>query len=313
MMVRPYTLDLVSGHPHAEEILLDEAAGKHSGLKGFFALVRELRRYQFDTVLVLHPSFRLALLCFLARIPLRVGTGYRAYSCLFNQRVFQHRKKAGRHELELNLDLAKAIGAPLGQITFHLHLPEESVARVRMLLQGKGVAPGQSFVVLHPGSGGSAMDWPLTGFAALAERIRSEMGIAVVVTGSLAESALVDRMIAKMTAPPLRLDGELTIKEMLALLSLASVLVANSTGPLHMAVAVGCRVVGLFCPLGACAPARWGPYGQLDSVLMPPLPPCEKCKGRRCQNGNCMELISADQVFARVKEQCVRKTAKKTG
>jgi len=303
MMVRPYTRELVSGHPHADEILLDDGSGEHAGLAGFFRLLRLVRSSRFDTVLLLHPSLRLALLCFLAHIRHRTGTGYRAYSFLFNHRLFHHRRKSGRHELDLNLDLARALGAPLDHIGFYLHIPEEAHRAVASRLEELGISPGSGFVVLHPGSGGSAMDWPLSGFAILADRIQEELSLAIVITGNKAEAPLVDRLCSMMQSKPKRLDGALSIKELLALLSRAHLLVANSTGPLHMAVAVGCPVVGLYCPLAACAPVRWGPYGHLDSVLTPPLPACGKCTGERCAHSNCMELITSDRVFAKVKEQ----------
>lgn len=313
MMVRPYTRELVSGHPHADEILIDDSTGEHAGLSGFFRLLRLVRGRHFDTVLLLHPSFRLALLCFLAHIQRRSGTGYRAYSFLFNHRVYHHRRESGRHELDLNLDLARALGAPLDRVTFFLHIPEEARDAAASLLEQAGLSIGRGFVILHPGSGGSAMDWPLSGFAVLADRIMGELALPVVITGNKAEAQLVDRLCSLMQKQPLRLDGVLSIKELLALLSWARLLVANSTGPLHMAVAVGCPVVGLYCPLAACAPVRWGPYGQPDSVLVPPLPACRKCSGDRCPHHNCMELISSDQVFAKVKEQLHNSTVIPSG
>lgn len=303
MMVRPYTREVVSGHPHLDEVILDDPAGEHAGAAGFWRLVRDLRRRRFDGILILHPTLRLAALAWLAGIPLRVGTGYRAYSLLFNQRIYQHRKKAGRHELDLNLDLAAAVDAPAGEVQFHLHIPDDAAARVRHLLLERGAAASKPLVVLHPGSGGSALDWPLTGFARLAGQLLETADRSVAVTGSGAEKSLVDRLCSQAPASLIRLDGELTIKELLALFRLAAVTVANSTGPLHLAVAAGCRVVGLYCPLGACAPERWGPYGQLESVLQPPLPPCERCTPAGCQHPGCMELITVDQVFAKVKEQ----------
>lgn len=307
MMVRPYTRDVVSGHPHADEIVLDDRPGLNSGIAGFVRLLRMVRRHRFDMALLLHPSFRLALLCFLAGIRFRVGTGYRAYSFLFSRRVYHHRKKSDRHELDLNLDLARAVGARLDQVAFFLHIPDQDRISTESRLRSHGLSSGSAFMVIHPGSGGSAMDWPLSGFAALGDRILGEMGLPVVITGNKAESPLVDRLCSMMYREPLRLDGALSIKELLALLSRARLLVANSTGPLHMAVAVGCPVVGLYCPLAACAPVRWGPYGYPASVLTPPLPPCRKCTQARCPSFNCMELITGDQVFAKVKDQLLNR------
>jgi heptosyltransferase-2 len=303
IMVRPYTVELVRGHPHANAILMDDQTGRHAGIDGFFRLLKMVRHYHFDTALLLHPSFRLTLLCFLAGIPHRVGTAYRFYSFLFNLRIRHHRKGSGRHELDLNLDLARAIGATLHPVRFFLSIPSEAGSRVEQLLHSVGINTGESFIVIHPGSGGSAMDWPISSFAELADRVQEEMGVPVVVTGNKAERALVGRMCALMRTNPVRVDGLLTIKELLALLSRTRVLVANSTGPLHMGVAVGCQVVGLYCPLLACAPVRWGPYGRPDSVLQPPVPACRKCTRERCEKANCMELITPDQVFAKVKSK----------
>ncbi|HOT95957.1 MAG TPA: glycosyltransferase family 9 protein [bacterium] len=307
MLLRPYTADLVRGHPHVDEVLTEERTGLHAGLSGFLRLLREVRRRRFDTALVLHPSLRLALLCFMAGVAHRVGTGYRAYALLFNHRVYQHRKGSGRHELDLNLDLARAVGAGLQPVRFYLAIPDSARKRLLELLQQRGLNPEAPFIVLHPGSGGSARDWPLSGFASLADRIQEELGLPVVLTGSPAEIPLVDDLCRRMRTQPVRLDGQLSIKELLALLSQARVLVANSTGPLHMAVAVGCRVIGLYCPLQACAPERWGPYGQLDAVLLPPVPPCPACTGARCPRGECMELISLDEVFAKVRHQLLNR------
>jgi len=303
MLLRPYTADLVRGHPHLDAVLLDDPTGRHAGLPGFFRLWREVRRGRYDTALLLHPSLRLALLCFLAGIAHRVGTGYRAYALLFNHRVYQHRKGSGRHELDLNLDLARAVGADLLSVRFYLTVSERERSRVQELLQQAGLQPGLPFIVVHPGSGGSARDWPLPHFAALADRIQEELGLTVVLTGSKAEAPLLERMCNLMRTRPVRLDGQLSIKELLALLGQARVLVANSTGPLHMGVAAGCRVVGLYCPLLVCAPERWGPYGQRDAVLLPPVPPCRTCSGLQCPQGDCMELIPPQQVFAKVKSQ----------
>ena len=83
MLISSYTADVISGHPDLDCFLTDNRAG-------FFELLKRVRAFQFDVALVLHPSLRLALLCWLAGIPRRIGTGYRLYSFLFNKKVFHH-------------------------------------------------------------------------------------------------------------------------------------------------------------------------------------------------------------------------------
>ncbi len=302
VLLRPYTVELVEGHPDVDLILSDDRDGKHRSLKGLIRLIREIRRHGFDIAILLHPTFRLALACRLARIPVRIGTGYRGYSLLFNRRIYQHRKSSGRHELDLNFDLLQPLGISQEMISFSLSVPASAMEKTRSMLAEMGLSASDPFVVLHPGSGGSASDWPVHGFAALADMIQEKSGCAVVVTGNKREMQLVDIMAAMVKNPIIRLDGRLQIKELLALLKQARLLVANSTGPLHMAVAMGTAVVGLYCPLPACSPRRWGPYHQPDAVILPPSPCNTTCDSRKNHNSPCMEAIRVEDVYHKVKE-----------
>lgn len=297
ILLRTYTFDLVSGHPDADLLMCDDEPSHQRGIRNLVANVLQLRRHRFDSVLVLHPTFRLALVCWLAGIPHRYGTAYRGYSWLFNHRVKIHRKKSGRHELDLNLQMAEAFGATLPKVEFKFFIPAAANESIQEKLRQQGIVSRQRFVVLHAGSGGSALDWPPEKFAELAVKLYSDLGLTIVLTGSKSEKPLVDRVANNAKCPIVRMDGQLNVKELAALLGYSALVVANSTGPLHLAVAVGADVIGLYCPLLPCRPERWGPYGKLDSVIMPPLEACQICDTAKCRHGNCMELITVEQVL----------------
>ncbi|MBN1541474.1 glycosyltransferase family 9 protein [candidate division KSB1 bacterium] len=296
MLVRPYTLPVIDGHPHLDQPLLDDPE-KYRGLLGIWRLARMIRRYSFDFAILLHPTFRLAGVVWLAGISCRVGTAFRFYSFLFNCRVRQHRRKGRVHEADLNLQLAAAIGAEIRDIDLYFAVSSDANRKARELLHQRGVTP--PFVVLHPGSGGSAHDWPPEKFAALADRIVREKGRKVVVTGSSADRQRVDRMIEAAETRVIRVDDELDLKALAAVLREAEVVVANSTGPLHLAVAVGTRVVGIYCPRPTCHPDRWGPYRRMDSVVLPPLDRYLNEYKDDC-HGECMARISVDQVYEKI-------------
>ncbi len=302
MLVREYTREVVADHPDLDEVIIDDPNGCHRGF-GLWRLASQLKEHRFDVALVLHPTFRLAFLSWLAGIPVRAGSGYRAYSFLFNRKIYQHRKNSGRHELDLNLEMAAGIGATIDCVQFKFHIPNQAEAKVADLLEQNGISDSRPFVVIHPGSGGSALDWPAEKFGQLADAIQKTLEIPVVITGIKAEAELVSRVQAAAGSPVLRAQGISTIKELAALLRRASLVVANSTGPLHIAVAVGTEVIGLYCPIAPCLPERWGPYHRPNSVIMPPVQLCEKCKPDRCEHGNCMELITVQQVFELAREK----------
>jgi len=301
VLVRPYTQQIVEDHPHIDQILLDPIEDKHKGVRGLWRLRNLLHRGRFDIALLLHPTFRLALAVWLARIPCRVGTAFRFYSLLFNHRIRQHRRTSGMHEADLNLQFAAAVGAPVDSIELCFAVPEREKQRAQQLLdEAKVVGP---LVVIHPGSGGSAQEWPAQKFAALADRIVREWGWQVVVTGGEADQKQVNQMAAAVSVPIVRLDRRLDIKTLAALLQRADLVVANSTGPLHLAAAVGSPVVGLYCPLPACHPQRWGPYHQPEGVVLPPPENCLVDSRGRCRKGECMDAISVEQVWQRLQDR----------
>lgn len=302
VLVSPYAAGAIEGHPALDEMVVDESSGRHGGPRGFVRLIGDLRARRFDAALVLHPTARLALACRLAGIPVRVGTGYRAYGFLFNRRVYEHRRDARKHEVECNLSLARALFDQAGEAAPEIHVPEAARRAVKRRLGKWRVLPDDPLVLLHPGSGGSARNWPADCFAELAERL-SRSGVRVVVTGSADEGALVGRVAGSLPGPVIPVAGELDIKELAALLRTSSLCVTNSTGPLHVAAAVGTPTVALFCPLKPCSPARWGPYGGDHDVLMPEVPECPgspRCIEAACPYFDCMERISVDDVFEAV-------------
>jgi|YelNatPaOPRAMG01_1025707.scaffolds.fasta_scaffold00095_47 heptosyltransferase-3 len=297
MLVARQLVPLVGVHRDVDAVL--EFGGRDSSLR---ELVRLLRSRRYDAAVLLHPTFRLALSLWLARIPRRIGTAYRLYSFLLNERVPVHRKRSRLHELELNVLTASPLGlAPLpesGEL-FRFELPEEEERRLAEKLARAGVEPAARPIVLHPGSGGSARNWPVRRFAELAELLHARGIGPIVITGTSAERQLVDELVRLAAVPLVRLDGELEILQLAALLQRARVVVANSTGPLHLAVAMGAPVVGLYCPIGPCHPRRWGPYGRRDAVLMPDVPECDRCRAS-CPHYDCMESIPADRVAAKI-------------
>jgi lipopolysaccharide heptosyltransferase II len=300
MMVAPYTRDVIDGHPDLDFIMIYDDNGKHQGFSGFFTLVKDLRDQTLARFYLLHPRFRLALAAFLAGIPVRVGTSYRAYSFLFNQPVKLHRRNSGKHEAELNLQMISS-DYHMQNFDLKFHIPPWAEKRIHSLLAEHQIK--SPFVVLHPGSGGSARDWPWQRFAQLAHHIGKLQTVTVILTGSKNEKELIDKIQNYCDYCLYRLDGQLSIKELAALYNRAAGVVANSTGPLHLAVAVGTSVVGLYCSLPACHPNRWGPYRRPDSVIMP-----ESCENypvheSNCTEKNCMDSISVETVLSKLIEK----------
>ena len=308
MLLSSYTAELAEGNHHLDKILLYDREGRP---RPFAELVTVIRDAGFDASFVVRPTLRVALLVNIAGIPIRVGTGYRWYSLLFNRRIYEHRKTAEKHEVEYNLGLLRAVGIDAGNecIEFSVTIPPEAERRIRSLRTALGIEETDRVVVLHPGSRGSARDWGASRFRELANRLSAISGMKVIVTGGKGEQTLVEEVSGPPAPNRIPLANQLTLKEFAALVRSADVFVANSTGPLHIAAVVGVPVVGLYPNLTVASPRRWGPYTEKKRIFVAKGPlNCRSCLGgsarprRGLRPCECMGTIEVSEVVSAVEE-----------
>jgi ADP-heptose:LPS heptosyltransferase len=124
----------------------------------------------------------------------------------------------------------------------------------------------------------------------------------VLLTGSEEEGALIDHVTSRMRSSPIKVVGETGLLQLAALFTMCKVLITNSTGPMHLAASCEIPVIGIFCPIAGCSPQRWGPLGKNTRVLIPDVPVCQRCVGRRCEHYDCMNLIEPETVLREVQK-----------
>ena len=245
----------------------------------------------------LRPTFSNAKTLKLAGIPSRYGTSRRLYSFLFNRRVGLKRRGGSRHEVNLNFVIVQASGVK-GEPSFpEIELTEEVKNNTVEQLSKGGLAPNERYIIIHPGSAGSAREWALNHFKVLADKILDITGLVCVITGIREEA---EKCMYVSGSKHINLCEMTNILSLAAIISNSELVIANSTGPLHLAVALGKKVLGLYPPVKDCTPDRWGPYGHNDWALMPELPLCSKCVPGDISNCRCMENISPDTVMKKL-------------
>lgn len=259
---------------------------------------RDIRRRRYDAAVVVHPAGADALAIWLARVPVRVGNGYRGYSFLFNRPVFFHRHPSDRHETEYNILYLRGFGvAPPREVSPpRLTVNEGDISRARRVLADAGV-PAGDYVVVHPGCGGSSLNWSPQRYRAFVTELARTTGLPVVVTGSANEADLA-AFVAGEGVGRYNVAGKTDYGALLAILAGAKLFISGNTGPMHLAAAVGTSTVSLFSPLRSGSPRRWGPRGNAHEVIQPAGVACERCPGRRCERYNCMEAITLEEVLA---------------
>ena len=298
MMVRPYTRSVADRNPCLDAVIEDDPDAGHRGVAKFTAQVRRLRTHRFDTALMLMPTMRHAWMLFLAGIPRRLGVGRTIYQALtFTRSISRGGYVPLRHESDYCLDLARALDArePGGGPLIEVGDPDRLEAR-RMLGRPEGVP----VIGIHPGNGRNAPNWTAERYGALARRLQERHGAKIVVTGSAEEGHLARSILADLEGPSLSLAGRLSLDELIAVIGELDLLVSSSTGPMHLAGALGVPTVSVFCPLPARSPQRWRPLGGRDLNLLPPDGQCPTCdRGPLCELSN----ITVDMVRDAVAQQ----------
>lgn len=297
-LVREYTSCLVKNHPFIHSyLILKEKADKTL----IFANVQQIRKYNFDSCLIVYPTFHTALIAFLSGVSNRVGTGYRWYSMLFTHKIFEHRKYAEKHELEYNINLLSAFGinekVTPSNVNFNLEVSEVSKNKIENLLAEKKVKSGKPIIIIHPGSGGSAVDLPLNRFKELVSLISNHIDAEIILTGSVSERTLCDKLVVSERIK--NFSGLLSLSELIALIDKAELFVANSTGPLHIAAALNKKIIGFYPKILSCSAKRWGPYSSKSKVFVPEIN-CNNCTREQCEQLDCMNSININKVLSEV-------------
>ena len=301
MMVSPYVKDVLNNNPHLDDVIIDDCKNIHKGIGGFFRLIKKIRGEKFDVCVLLHPTLRLAILLFLSGIRYRIGTGYRWYQIFFNRKIYQHRKKNLKHESDYNMDMLEPLGIKTQRILPKVYLSKSEENFADQIFEDYKIKKENVLLAFHPGSGDSSLNLPIKRFAQAADSLIEDIKAKVFITGTEGEKGLANLMESYMRNKPINLVGKTNLRQLASLLKRIDVLISNSTGPMHLSVALGTPTVAIFCPIFSAGPIRWGPCGDGHEVILPPVPICFKCKPKSCPYYDCMEKIKAEQIVSRVK------------
>ncbi len=228
-----------------------------------------LEENKFDVIFFPRPRFNEYLAAFKNKVPLRIGSGYRLYSFLLNYPVYEHRKESKFNEAEYNTHLLSHILNEIVETELvKPNVRAEDLKKINKILDSKLLDKNKRFIIVHPGSGGSAYDWDIKNFAILAKKLNHK-NVQIVLTGNKNEKAIC-KSILDSCPECIDLSGEINLYELIALISKSSVLIANSTGVLHIAASLGIAVVGLYPNTAHISQKRWGPYTDNKIIVSPP-------------------------------------------
>ena len=291
LLLRPLVANLMEPHPYVDTCIVDtKNRGRYRSLT---ELMRRIRRAAFDVAVVLHPtSFRNALLPFLARVPMRVGTNVNGRGMLL---TVSRKDDTSVHEVYRYLRVLQLLDIDTSLDSLEFWHTDTERRIIQDLLDAENISSTNRLIALNLGTTWRTKRWDIANFAAVIEQIaRLAPDVRIVLTGSSNELALVDALPTSL--PIINLVGKTSILQLGALLERCEVCLTCDSGPMHIAAAVGTPTVALFGPTD---PVRHKPYGTGHTVIEEHIE-CRSCYKRTCYRQDapylCMTKIDTAEV-----------------
>ena len=285
---------------------------KGKGLAAWRQVRQHLAGRRFGALLHMQVALRANLLSTLVRAPLRIGYDRARSKDLHG--LFVNRRipgRSGEHVLDAIGSFIEPLGLKQTQVRWDIPIPAEAEDFARSRISGE-----RPSLLVSPCSSHAVRNWRPERYAAVIDHAAGRDWQVVLCGGpSEYEREFGNAIVAKCTSPPDDLIGKDTLKQFLALARRASLVLTPDSGPLHMANAVGTKVLGLHA---ASNPQRSGPYSdrrwcvdRYDAAARKfrGKPATELAWGTKLEYPGVMDLIEVDAVIERFAEFATQRAA----
>lgn len=299
--------DVVRGHPCLDEVVvIRRYSARRVGdwVREAKRVGRELRERNFDLAIDLQGRAKSALMCYLSGAPRRVGfvNEFRGLPGMhmINEVV---PLEANTPAVERTLVMLRYLGVDPEPVEFGYPLQGQAQSWAKGFLEACGLGR-TPLVAMVLGASRANKCWPPEHFAVLINQLRAEGLAEPLLIGGHAEAERAELVQELCEERCVSAVGRTDLPQLAALLARARAIVAGDTGAIHMGVALGRPVVGLYGPTSPVLTGPWGP----DAVVLWNNPPCGPCVRRpTCRDYHCMREIAPERVKAAIRELLRRK------
>ncbi|UTW64220.1 glycosyltransferase family 9 protein [bacterium SCSIO 12741] len=289
---KTYTRDVVSCCQFVDRFI-DVSNWEQKGVQGCSV---ELKALQADIIFFALPNKFLARAAKRAGISKRVGVSRRWFHKIYcNVRPTFSRRKSDLHEAQLNLKLMEPfIATPIPEMSAISKLYGFVAPNNQPGTFQNQKDPSKKQIIVHPRSQGSAREWGLGNFSKLMELLPAS-DFQIWITGTEKEGAAIRESLPLELNQVSDVTGQMTLLELIDFIDQSDALIAASTGPLHIAAALGKATIGLYSPIRPIHPGRWAPLGKKAIALTYD---GEIAKSATAKNDRSIEEITPDRVKA---------------
>jgi heptosyltransferase-2 len=293
ILTRPHLAELYKYNPHVKSVIQVNDKNRISGWK---AAIKKTKEMRFNISICLPHSFSSALFLFLSRVSIRYGRACSGRSILFTHPVYGKIEDYAAHQSDFYLEMLEAIsGCRTSGRLPEIHISDTERHRASVILeQSKSPVLG----IFCSAAYGPAKVWPRESFAELGRQYILKTGGSVVLFGGALDYSANNSIASSIGSRALNIAGMTSLLESVAVMENCNAVVANDSGPMHLAAASGTKTVGIF---GSTNPARTAPLGKNATYITKNLA-CAPCMARVCRLGTyeCLKSINPEDVLKEI-------------
>ena len=281
-LTQPHTGNIILNNPNVDLILTDDLKKEN-----FWKSVKELRKHKFTHALLMLPTERAAYQLFFAGIPYRIGIGHKLYEVItFMRSVSRQDYNPLRHEADYCLDLARKIGVQSDNLALEIFLSNAEKQDAHQWIIEKNISSEDLKIFVHTGSLGSAPNWSEQKYFALIQKLVTLLSgsrYKIILTAREMSGDFLSNVNKLNNHNILNIANDISdLRTMIKVISKADLFISPSTGPLHLADALGIKCIGIHCHRKVSSAKHQGILNDVSINL-------------EVSDENCRKYCSADQ------------------
>ncbi|MCX7833900.1 MAG: glycosyltransferase family 9 protein [Ignavibacteria bacterium] len=294
----PKTSIIVKSSKYVDNTIVYDKHGKDKGYSSFKMLANRIKFRRYDAIISPHRSLRSTLLSYFSKSELTISFDNSTMSFLYDRRI-PYKKNV--HEIQRNLMLLEPLGIKETEIVKpELNISEEDKKIVELLLKRFNIAENDNFITVAPGTIWYTKQFPPHKLIKVLDLL-AKQDIKVIFVGGKGDIEISKYILDKTENKNINIAaGKLNILQSAELIRRSKLILTNDSAPLHLANAVGTKVIAVF---GATVPEfGFYPYGKNDVIFETKGLKCRPCSihgGKKCpiKTFECFERIEEEKIY----------------
>lgn len=290
---------IIEGNPYVNKIIISKRKAWKKKIfyiskwlkiaKEARSFLSELRKKEYDIVIDLQGLLKSGIIAGICKGNRKIGlNGAREYGWLFVNEIVN--VDYNQHAIDRYLQVASYLGCSSLNWNWNIYISDNDKNIIDTLIVqiNKNNLP---LIAINPCARWKSKLWQMEKFSELTKRLIN-IGVKPVFLGNTKDKMIIDKILKDIKGA-VNLSGALNLKQLAYFYSRCAAVVTVDTGPMHIAVLGGCKVISIFGPTD---PKRTGPYGEGHQIIRANIP-CSPCFKRNCKDMICMKEISVDMVM----------------